>query len=357
MTWSRSLITPAVAALAFVALALLIACGDEDEDGASTPSPTATATETAAAPAEATATSAAADETPEPHTAYPLTITHRLGEAVIEAEPQRIVALGVSDQDALIALGITPVAVVRSPYTDSGFWPWQEAHLDASTTMVLDTTGGMPFEQIAGLNPDLILANPLRTIDEDYEKLALIAPTVADPDGILQDTWQERLAVVAAAVNRTAEAEKVEGDLATLVADKRAEFPQLEGQTYSLSWGRADTIVTMSARDTAWEFFTDLGFVLKPEVEELPKRGSGSALSMEQIGVLDADVMVVSYDPGVQETTEASPLFATLEAPAADRYQVVPLVVISALRVPTPVGIPWLLAELEPLLIRANDAS
>ena len=41
--------------------------------------------------------------------AFPTTIEHRYGSTEIKEAPQRVVSLGYTDQDALLALGVTPV--------------------------------------------------------------------------------------------------------------------------------------------------------------------------------------------------------------------------------------------------------
>src|SRR5262249_3210114 len=42
---------------------------------------------------------------------FPVTVTHRFGTTSIPSQPKRIVALGQTDCDPLIALGITPIAI------------------------------------------------------------------------------------------------------------------------------------------------------------------------------------------------------------------------------------------------------
>ncbi|MDO5730562.1 hypothetical protein [Corynebacterium sphenisci] len=56
--------------------------------------------------------------------AFPVTIEHAFGETTIEEAPQRVVALGHSDVDPLLALGVTPVWV--RAWTSEGPLPWQE---------------------------------------------------------------------------------------------------------------------------------------------------------------------------------------------------------------------------------------
>ena len=46
---------------------------------------------------------------------FPVTLEHRFGTATIERPPQRVVTIGYSDHDAVLALGV-PVAGIRYWY-------------------------------------------------------------------------------------------------------------------------------------------------------------------------------------------------------------------------------------------------
>ncbi len=92
--------------------------------------------------------------------AFPVSIEHKFGTTEITAEPKRIVVVGLVEQDALLALGVVPVATTEW-YGDhpGAIFPWAEEALgDAPRPEVLDFTDGLQFERIAGLRPDLIVA-------------------------------------------------------------------------------------------------------------------------------------------------------------------------------------------------------
>jgi iron complex transport system substrate-binding protein len=61
--------------------------------------------------------------------AYPVTIEHKYGSTEITAEPQRVVLVGLNEQDALLALGKVPVATSNFLDVDGGIFPWAEAAL------------------------------------------------------------------------------------------------------------------------------------------------------------------------------------------------------------------------------------
>ena len=60
-----------------------------------------------------------------PAAAFPVTIEHKYGETTIPEQPERVVTVGFADQDALLALGVSPVGI-RDWYGEQPFatWPW-----------------------------------------------------------------------------------------------------------------------------------------------------------------------------------------------------------------------------------------
>src|SRR5687768_7469820 len=89
----------------------------------------ATALLLAAAALTACASAATASENPnyttQPSDTFPVTVEHQFGETTIDAEPQRVVVVGLTEQDILLELGVTPVATTEwygeQPYA---VWPW-----------------------------------------------------------------------------------------------------------------------------------------------------------------------------------------------------------------------------------------
>ena len=45
--------------------------------------------------------------------AFPVTIAHKYGETTLEKAPTRVVCVGLTEQDALLAMGIVPLAVTK----------------------------------------------------------------------------------------------------------------------------------------------------------------------------------------------------------------------------------------------------
>ena len=58
--------------------------------------------------------------------AFPVTIEHRYGTTEITERPERIVSVGLNEQDAFFALGVAPVGVTDWMGFEHGIGPWAE---------------------------------------------------------------------------------------------------------------------------------------------------------------------------------------------------------------------------------------
>src|SRR5689334_2673528 len=114
--------------------------------------------------------------------AFPVTVTHRFGDTTIPAQPQRVLALGQTDCDPLLALGITPVAI--GSFLDDWYnpvFPWNEDKFPEKPEEV--RFYDLEFEKLAALQPDLITMVSGGISKKDYETLSKIAPVVGPPVG------------------------------------------------------------------------------------------------------------------------------------------------------------------------------
>ena len=166
--------------------------------------------------------------------AFPVEIEHALGTTTIEAEPRRVVVVGYTDQEALLALGVKPVGAMdwfgQGTYAK---WPWErEAWGGEPAEIVSSKSYEIDFEKVAAQQPDLILGLYAELKRGDYDKLSQIAPTVAQAKGEAYNTpWRDMTRVAAKAVGRVADGErlieKVEADFAAF----REAHPETKGQT------------------------------------------------------------------------------------------------------------------------------
>lgn len=153
----------------------------------------------------------------EPVQAAAVSVQHKYGSTRIESEPKRVVSVGLVEQDALLALGVVPVATTEWFGERPGaIFSWAEAKLGgAPKPEVLKNTDGLQFEKIAALRPDLIVGLYSEMSKADYDKLSALAPTIAPPAGVPDYGvgWQEVTKTIGAAVGKPDEAARLVADV------------------------------------------------------------------------------------------------------------------------------------------------
>lgn len=246
--------------------------------------------------------SAQTGATPEAGSATPI-IDHKYGSTEVPADPERVVTVGLTDQDYVLALGITPVGVREwfGGYPGA-LWPWARQSAGDDPLPAVLPVDQLNFEQIAALAPDLVLGVNSGLTEDEYATLAAIAPTVAQPRGYADygAPWQEITRVIGRALGRAAQAEGLIPAVEAQFAQARAEHPAFEGATALLAAVTTDGSVYVYAEGPAPGFLTALGFALPPAAAGLfagddrpPVR-----LSPERLDVLEADVLVLGlYGP------------------------------------------------------------
>lgn len=129
-----------------------------------------------------------------------VTVKHVFGETKVPAPPKRVVSAGLTGQDDLLAVGVVPIAVTDwfggEPF---GVWPWAQSKLGGAQPVVLNLVDGIPVDQIAGLQPDLVIATNAGLDRDTYNRLTAIAPTIAQSG---QDAFFEPWKVQAGAIGQ-----------------------------------------------------------------------------------------------------------------------------------------------------------
>ncbi len=331
------------AGVAVAGLLLLSACGSGDDAGADT-SDTSDTTEGTDAEA------------------FPVTIEHKYGETTIDEAPERVVVVGLVEQDALLALGVVPVATTEWFGEHAGaVWPWAQDELEAlggEAPEILGDATAINFEAVAAQQPDLILALYSGVTDEDYATLSAIAPTVAQPEAYVDYgvPWDEVTRTVGAAVGKADEAEALVAEVEAEFAAAIEEHPEFAGAS-SLMATPYEGIYVYGPEDARGRFLTDLGFELPPDLVDVTGELYGGNLSLERADLLDVDV-IVWLDASDADGPLGGPVYETMRVHSEARevhLSSVGSTLGGATSFVTVLSLPYLLDELVPMLAAAVD--
>ncbi|MEI5675914.1 MULTISPECIES: iron-siderophore ABC transporter substrate-binding protein [Nocardioides] len=270
-----------------VAPAVLAACGSEDSSSGGS-------------------TGGSASEAPADESAFPVTIKHKYGETTVEKAPERVVCIGLMDQDSLLALGIVPVGVTYwfGDEKLQGIYPWaEEAFGDAELPLLLKDADGVEVEKIAGLAPDLIIGQYTGLNEQDYETLSKIAPVVAQsgdyPDYSMP--WTEMALTIGTAVGQKAKMQEIIDGVTQQIADAAEAHPEFEGQTAALITPYEGLFI-YGPEDPRSRMLTDLGFTLHPVITTADDSEFGISLSAERTADLGDVGVAVWYDLNADKT-------------------------------------------------------
>jgi len=254
------------------------------------------------------------------------TVEHVLGSTEVPAEPRRVVAL-----DPYVTL---PTALLLGvPVVGTGYIPAGEPFppfLDEEETEGIGNVGFLEFnlETIAALEPDLIIGQELFVVEDVYEELSQIAPTVATRYEI--GDWRGNLRAVAGAFGQTEEVERRISEVEGRIEDFRETRREvLEETLVSLVNIRdAEDIFVHTEHDFAGSILEDAG-VRRPEVQRASEPDENrKELSLELLPRIDADVILyyVGSTGGDYEESQAAleriqenPLWQNLRAVQNDQ--------------------------------------
>ena len=251
---------------------------------------------------------------------FPVTIEHAYGETTIEAEPLRVVTWGWANEDAVIALGVIPVGMPFQSYGggDDGIQPWIEEALAAAgaeTPVIFPSAEGPPAEQIAALQPDLIIAAYSGITEDQYALLSGIAPTIAYTGAPWSTSWQDLTRLVGKALGKEAEADALVEETTAWVTDEFAKYPELSDITFASANDYDGSIAVYAPLDARMKFLTDFGMTLNPSVAALAPNDDAFyySLSYELFDQLEGDIFVTYYE-------DQAALDAWLATPQAQNY-------------------------------------
>ncbi len=209
-----------------------------------------------------------------------------------------VVALGWSDAEMALALGVKPVAVLdwqSFGESNKGVGPWATELFGDTTPEVFPQADGLNYERILALDPDVILATRSANDEKEYNRLSEIAPTVYAPEGTaaFATTWDVQLAQVAAALGQTEKGEQLAADMNDRIAQAREENPELDGLTVASAAKFGDAYGAYLPGDGRFDILADLGMRNNDGIADLEANGFFATVPGEKVSVLDADVAVI----------------------------------------------------------------
>ncbi len=292
---------------------------------------------------------------------FPVTLSHAFGETTVPAQPERVVSIGLNDQDFLYALGVAPVGVREwwgeQPYAT---WPWAEdERLALGAEPAVHGAGDLNVEWVASLEPDLIVAVYSEVNAETYALLTEIAPVVLRGAEFPEygAPWQEQFRQIAlATTGSTAAADDSIAAIDAATEALRAANPGFAGHTGTAADYR-DGQFTLWAREHApTRFVESLGLTFPEELNALAGPDGWIYLSPENIAQMDLDVVIwpngkadeigaLSVYDSSRMGREGRSVFLSGETgtlPAALWFQ-------------TPLSIPYVLERVAPMVEAALD--
>ncbi|MBE2318903.1 iron-siderophore ABC transporter substrate-binding protein [Solirubrobacter sp. CPCC 204708] len=322
----------------------LAACGSDDES---------TSTSGSSAPAK--------QEGGAESGAFPVTIEHKYGSTTIEKQPERVVVVGLREQDALLALGVVPVATTEWFGKHPGaIFPWATDELgSAKPPTVLTNTDGTQIEKVAAQRPDLIIGVYSGLTQKEYDALSNLAPVVAQPKDKVDygSTWQEEQLTVGKAVGQPEKAQQLVDEAEKLIADNAAEHPEFKGKS-AANVSDYQGIFVYGPQDVRTYMLEALGFTYPQELRDAFADEFGGQLSDEKVDAIDVDTLVwfADGDRGV-DGLKNDPVYSKLRVRKQERdvFILEKDRVYEAISFPSVLSMPTLMKELVPRLAAAVD--
>ncbi|MFC9470123.1 iron-siderophore ABC transporter substrate-binding protein [Streptomyces coelicoflavus] len=264
--------------------------------------------------------------TPAAAGAFPVTVEHAFGTTKIDKAPERVVSVGYTDDQTVLAFGIKPVGMVdqypnpagQSPDINTQ-WPWVKDKWGDAEPEVIMKNGdtGPNYEKIAALRPDLIVAVYSEIDRAAYDKLSRIAPTVGRTKGEKEPfsaPWQDNALHIAKALGRAEEGEKMVADIQGKLDAAKQAHPEFADQTaVVLSWYK-DSVAPFTSTDVRGRLVTGIGFKYQTEIDKVAGGDFYTTLSPERVDLVDVDRVFVINDKADQDALKKFKLFTNLDA-------------------------------------------
>jgi iron complex transport system substrate-binding protein len=289
---------------------------------------------------------------------FPATVEHRFGGTTVEKQPERVVIVGLSEQDIVLGLGVKPIATTEwygeQPYA---VWPWATEALGDAQPTVLSNSDGFEFEKIAALQPDLIIGTNSGMKESDYKKFSQLAPTLPGVKGGTDyfSPWEDQTLLVARALGREADGQDLIRQVKERYARAATHHPEFAGKVATFSQnGFYDGLIYVYPAGLGTDFLSLLGFTVNPDLTKLAKPGEQAAISSERLDVIDTDVLVIGAEKAADiGTLQKVPTFAALDVVKQGRTVYTDPILTGAMYFVTPLSLLYVADHLTTALVKA----
>ncbi|MFT4189669.1 MAG: ABC transporter substrate-binding protein [Aeromicrobium sp.] len=246
-------------------------------------------------------------------------------EITLEDGEPRVVALGWSDGEIALELGVKPVAVydwMAFGEENKGVGPWAcEAFGDEAPELLENTGEGYNYEQIELLEPDVILNVRAGVDAEVTERLEQIAPVASAPEGTADFAvdWRTQTEIVGEAVEKDDEATTAIEETDAVIAEAAEANPDFAGKTFVFGTKYDGSYGAYLEGDARFDVFAALGFVANPALDGLETLGFSATVPAEKVSALDAQVAILTTIFLPLSDLEEDPLITSLDVVKDDR--------------------------------------
>lgn len=297
---------------------------------------------------------------------FPVAIDTMYGTVNITSKPERVATWGWGATDAVLALGVMPVAIGSDTYGggETGIAPWVQDAIDAlggTPPVVLDASGDLPVEKLLATNPDVLIAPYSGLTQEQYDQVTTAGiPVVAPAQALWSTPWREVITETGKTLGLESQATALVADLDARVSAAAAAHPEFRGTTIAFASDTVDTFYLYLPSDPRVEILEDLGFTSAPSVTALDDGASTfyTTVSAENLDKIDAQVMFSYFADEAARTTFLTSPRTTL-IPAVAKGAVAGLVgnVQNDAVSPTALTLPYILPTLVDQLAAATKVA
>ncbi len=246
-------------------------------------------------------------------------------EVIASEDGLKVVALGWSDGEIALDLGVKPIAIYDwqgHGEENNGVGPWAADQFgDDAPTVIKNAGTTYNYEEIELLEPDLILHVRGSADEEVFDRLAEIAPVAAAPEGTgdFAVDWATQTEIIGKAIGKESEATEAIEETSSAIEAVSTEHPELEGKTFVYGVKFADAYGAYLPGDARFDVFASLGLIPNPAVEALDAQGFFAAVPAEQVSALNSDVAILTTIGMPLAELQNDPLISSLDVVKANR--------------------------------------